>query len=392
MAIQGHVDDISPDAVTGWAIDWDHPASALEISIIVDGVEAGRCHTDIERAGLKQALGGLATGFHEFRFQFDPPLDRFDHHTIEVMSASGRIVLPNGRRTLFPTRDHRSGFTPILVTSSGRSGSTMLMREFATHPNIVISNIYPFEMKLTSYYAAVWNVLTASCHTPGDIETDFGRHASEEYIIGRNPWNRADLLDAAGGANAIRWLHQSFPTKLEFLLRSTIEDYYGILSDKNHMSARMFAEKSTINAPVRQACRVLFSTVKEIVLVRDPRDYICSAKSFWQTGTDKMFTTMEIELPALMAINHLAPGDVLFIRYEDLVLEGPSTRRRIYDFLECDADFNPHSIAADHVPDSHRTSRSAAASIGRFRIDLDEGTIKRCEDNFRSFMTMFGYK
>ena len=82
----------------------------------------------------------------------------------------------------------------------------------------------------------------------------------------------------------------------------------------------------------------------------------------------------------------------LFVRYEDLILEGDSTRRRIYDFLECDANFKPRSMPADHVPDSHRTSRSAAASVGRFGKDLDQETTERCEDRFQAFMNTFGYK
>ena len=321
MGIQGHVDEISAKTVTGWAIDWDQPSVPLEILLVVNGAEVGRCRTDIERPGLKQALGGQSTGIHEFRFYFDPPLKPSSHYVIEVMAAPQGTLLPNGRATLFPENNENGAFTPILVTSSGRSGSTMVMQEFATHPDIVISNIYPFEIKMTSYYAALWNVLTAGCHTPTEIETDFGAHSTDDFLVGRNPWNRPDLLEAVGGVGAIRLMQKTFPGKLEYLFRSTIEDYYGILADKNKASAGMFAEKSAINEPVRSACRVLFGAVKEIVLVRDPRDYVCSARSFWRTEPDRMFTTMEAELPMLMKIHRKAHADTLFVRYEDLILE-----------------------------------------------------------------------
>jgi hypothetical protein len=307
------------------------------------------------------------------------------------MAAPQGTLLPNGRATLFPENNENGAFTPILVTSSGRSGSTMVMQEFATHPDIVISNIYPFEIKLTSYYAALWNVLTAGCHTPTEIETDFGAHSTDDFLVGRNPWNRPDLLEAVGGAGAVRLMQKTFPGKLEYLFRSTIEEYYGILADKNKASARMFAEKSAINEPVRSACRVLFGAVKEIVLVRDPRDYVCSARSFWRTEPDRMFTTMEAELPMLMKIHRKAQADTLFVRYEDLILEAEPTRRRIYDFLQCDANFQPLAISADLVPDNHRTSQSSAASVGRFKVDLDQDTVRACEDRFQPFMRMFGY-
>jgi hypothetical protein len=268
----------------------------------------------------------------------------------------------------------------------------MLMQEFATHPEIVISNSYPFEVKLASYYAAAWSVLSASSYLPGEMEMEFATHASKDFLIGRNPWNRSDLLTRTGGDNAARLIHESFPNRLGDLFRSIVEDYYSIVSIANQVPARLFAEKSPINEPVRQACRALFGAVKEIVLVRDPRDYLCSAKSFWKTRPDEMMTAMAAEHPILMDIFRAHPQDVLFIRYEDLVLDGSAERQRIYDFLGCDASFKPRAIAADTVPDSHRTSRSASASVGRFRDDLDAETIRVCEDIYRPFMEMFDYK
>jgi hypothetical protein len=392
MTVEGYVDDCSREAVTGWAIDWESPAAEQEILVVVDGREVGRCKTGIERPGLKRALGGLATGFHEFRFDFSPPLKRRDHHTIEVFAASGRFLLPNGRRILFAEDKQSTLFSPILVTSSGRSGSTLIMQEFARHPEIVISNVYPFEIKLTSYYAALWNVVTSTCYLPGEAEIDFASHATKDFLIGRNPWNRPDLLTATGGPGMLRLMGKTFPNNVKNLLRATVEEYYGIIADSVHSGARMFAEKSPINEPVRQACRVLFDEVKEIVLVRDPRDYFCSASSFWQTSEEKIIETMQLELPELMKIFLRSDKDVLFVRYEDLILDGPNTQCRIYDFLGCEANFTPNSLQADRVPDRHVTSRSATASVGRFRDDLDAATIRRCEDTFRPFMEMFDYR
>ena len=371
MGIQGHVDIISLVEIGGWAIDWDHPQGQFDIAIVVDGVEVARCKTDIKRNGLAEALGNGASGTHEFRYRFDPPLDSRDHHFVEILIADTDKLLPNGRRTLYRTNPGRTRFTPILLTSNGRSGTTMLMREFVTHPDIAVANAYPFEFKLTSYYAAAWNVLAQTTHIPTIDEVDFSARATRDALVGRNPWNRPDLLASVGGPQAAKLLGSILPDRLAQVFRATIEESYDIISARNEKSAHFFAEKSGIEDPVRQGCRVLFPEQREIVLVRDPRDFLCSAKIFWKHEFAEVLATQNIELPKLMNIQGENRPDVLFIRYEDLVLDPIQARRRLYDFIGCEAVFEPHAHTADDVPDEHKTSKSAASSIGRFREELN---------------------
>jgi hypothetical protein len=391
MSIQGHVDVISLLAVSGWAIDWERPRDVLEISIIVDGIEVATCRTDIERTGLKEALGGGASGMHAFHHAFDPPLANRDNHHIEVLTTQGRVVLPNGRRTLYRPHPGHSRLTPILLSSNGRSGTTMLMQEFATHPDIAVANAYPFEFKLTSYYASAWHVLTQPTYTPSGAEIEFAARATKDMLIGRNPWNRPELLNSFGGPHAAGLIGKVFPDRLARFFCSLVDESYEIVATRNEKSPHFFAEKSPLDEPVRQSCRILFPYLREIVLIRDPRDYLCSAKQFWKHDIDEVIATQATELPKIIKIRDEARQDVLIVRYEDLVLDPGETRERLYAFIGCDAAFRPHSIKVDAVPEAHKTSASARNSIGRFRTELDSATLATCNEAFGAFMKAFDY-
>ena len=349
--IQGYVDQITYTDVTGWAIDWSDPSTPVDVLIIVDGAEVATCKAGIMRERLEAALGPGATGAHEFQFRFDPPLDRNSDHTVEIWTASPHILLTNGRRMFFGQRSGKAAFLPILITSSGRSGTTMLMQEFAGHPEIVVADTYPFEIKLTSYYAATLNVLSAPTFVPSKVEREFAAYACRDLIAGRNPWNRPALLNMVGSNHAARMIGRTFPDRLRDLFRSTIEEYYAIIAEEGGRgsSAHLFAEKGVLEEPVRHASRAMFGGLKEIVMVRDPRDYICSAKQFWKHDLDAVIAAMRSEFPIIQRIHKEANPNTIFVRYEDLILDPERSKTQLYEFLGC-RDTQPNDAKRDCSP------------------------------------------
>ncbi len=136
--LDGFVDVVSREKVEGWLQAQDGHAAPPTLAILVDGQEAGRCRADQPRPGGKAG----------FLFEFKPPLSIFRAHRIEVRHAETGAPVRNGAKTCPAPSHGPMPLAPILVTSRGRAGTTLLMKEFVGHPDIVAADIYPYEIKL----------------------------------------------------------------------------------------------------------------------------------------------------------------------------------------------------------------------------------------------------
>ncbi len=115
-------------------IDTEHPDASIALSIFVNGVHRGMCLTTYTRDDLLSPTGEKLASKCGFHFQFEPPLSPFIEHRIEVVETWSGQVLRNGSRILprpLSHEGHGRGMIPILLTSTGRAGTTLLMSEFA---------------------------------------------------------------------------------------------------------------------------------------------------------------------------------------------------------------------------------------------------------------------
>jgi hypothetical protein len=333
----------------------------------------------------------------EFRFEFDPPLSVFEEHQIQVQESWSGTILPNGQVTLPRPQllDPPTGRTPIIITSTGRSGTTLLMSEFARHPNIVVGDRFPYEIKQVAYYSAAFRALVSDADWVRSTHPETMLDGANSRVIGANPYNDQgflDLVDQVDQRELRKFYDLGIPEGYALLFRKQILQFYAILANSQHKAtAPFFCEKGDINEPARQGVRLFFDTVKEIVLVRDPRDLLCSAIAFWKMSPEKALAMLRATTAQIVSIARRAASDVLVIRYEDLLLDPVSSRRTIAEFVGLEFPLKPIEETAANFS-GHGTSVDPASSIGRWRRDLSPDLITASEAAFEPYIREFGYE
>ena len=396
----GSVDEIGRNLITGWAIDTDHPDRQVEVIATANGRNIGRTLTERPRANLLERLKAqVRPELHDqitpncgFELVIDPALSVFHDQAVEVRFARGEGLLRRNTRTLPAPQPGRMKLSPLLVVAAGRSGTTMMMQHLARHPEIVLADRYPFEMKFVSYYADAFRVLMSETDRKRSLHPDaLGKNA---FSIGFNPYHRRSLHSFIKTPRVIDdYFDRAMPDTLVRAFGEIIGGYYErVQQDQGKTTARFFAEKAGPFDTIRDGARLFAGQSHEILLVRDPRDILCSANSFWNARKDAAIRNIAVITHRLEKAQSEASSQTLVVRYEDLVTDQQATLDRIWGFLGVASDFGSADEKADsRLFSRHGTSKSPAASIGRWRKELSGDEIRECASVFGSFLDRFGY-
>ncbi len=102
VSLQGHLDNVSPACIAGWAQDPACPGTAVKLVVLANGTEIGRVVADRYRLDLLKA--GIGDGRHGFEFLIPGGLASHIAHAIEVRSEDG-WVMPSRHATIIePSR------------------------------------------------------------------------------------------------------------------------------------------------------------------------------------------------------------------------------------------------------------------------------------------------
>jgi hypothetical protein len=288
-------------------------------------------------------------------------------------------------------RPAQPGLIPVLVTAPGRSGTTLLMGLLARSPEIVAAELVPYEVRMIAYYAVAFTTLTGQAdwdrsHHPDRLEGD-GFH------VGSNPFRHKQYAHAFRNDAARQEYFEKFVTRrIGRCARDLINEYYRRLAaDGGKTSARFFAEKTNnLHRPTRMFARRAFGEVRELVIVRDPRDVLCSHVAYFSSAQDKAFSDLSSAVRQLTALHGENRPDLHMLRYEDMVRGDAACFAGMSNFLgtriEPDAGDQGEKVFRVHA-----TSATPQSSVARWRTDLPEALKVRCAREWAGFLTRFGY-
>ncbi len=390
--------------VFGWVVS---TAPVAEVEFVHEGSVIACCELKVQRpdvarkfgsssrVGFRKAIGtvGLAPAF-----------------TIGV-----RVVFQDGRRReiaeIRGTQQLISAFTPSMqpigVTSLGRSGSTLLMRMLAEHPDIIVEERFPYETRVFSYWMHFMHVLAAPADT-SPVES-FWRDPKrlppfpyffKDPAIGLTPREEATLD---------RWYATDQVEEFARVAQAAVESFYReYASTRNRTTPAFFAEKIVPAGHIRPIMRLLYPRRREIFLVRDPRDRVASAlalnarRGFDDFGRDLVETDeqyvglIRTHMLSLVEMWKRRSQNDTLVRYEDLVRSPTKQIRAMLDALELDSSANivDSMVKAGNETtanvNAHRTSPDAASSIGRWKRDLEPRLQKICDEAFDGLLDELG--
>jgi hypothetical protein len=391
----GHVDVASRLSIAGWAADSDRPQEAVQVRLLANG-RAMRVTADITRDDLRTVFPG-STG--QYGFLFDAgvlPLSPFVDQSVRIAFAPSGAQVPGGDFVIpamgdpLPLTVRAGKRVPIVVTTTGRTGSSLLMARLSRHPGIVVAHKHPHELKLLSYYAAALRTLISEADMQRSTNPETMVAAANRFFIGSNPYNNPEeqqwpLLGQFWTGFAPRALGNCFA--------GLIDGYYDRVAQQTEKpDANFFAEKIGPIDIVREAASFMFGPVNEILLVRDPRDIICSANVFWKWSFDASLKALRNQFLAMNRPRAESGLRQHVMRYEDLLLRPRQAMTELLDFLglTLSGKETADDLEAD-IFSRHGTRATPGETIGRWRQELTAEQARSAADELGPYIEKYGY-
>ena len=391
--------------IRGWVAGRASSAVAVEL------FHNGRClwqvplherpHLESVTAGDAPALSGFYATVNTLRLA---PEFTITVHAVLADESRVEFAAVRGRRDpLRPSFEPR--LAPLMVTTLGRTGSTILVGLLEAHPEVVAYPPFEDEPKVASYWIEVLLALSEPASYRRQLTP--GRELNSTWWLGtqmpmpRARWPRA--LHEWVGATAVETLAGFCQERIEAL-------YEQVASEYGVANPRYFAEKYWATSTIPSFMWELYDDPREVFVVRDFRDMACSMRAFDEKRGFKAFGRQQAADDEHHIVNQLAPrvASLLsewqlrskrahLVRYEDLVARPAETVSAMLSYLEVDS--SPATVEAvsrtmtesGRRMEEHRTAPDAAASVGRWRREMDPELQRASEAAFGPALETFGY-
>jgi sulfotransferase family protein len=399
---EGFAGDSYGLTVEGWVLSKRIPIEHVEIlheERPLAVVPIDRDRPDIA-AGFPEVEGAARSGFLAWISALKLP-ERFELVVRAKLVDGTRLPVARlrGRRRRLPAAAGEA-IQPLMVNTIGRSGSTLLVTLLSSHPDVVAFSPFIKDARVSTYWANVLQDLAdpASYLAPFDPPD-----------LERPHWWIDGGAGELGEDAVERWLGSESVELLAAACRGQIEAFYANLAGAE--GARFFVEKYLPYQVVPDLLAEMYPAAREVILVRDFRDMLCSVIAFnrkrgwsdfgYTEGGDDAEYVREVMRPSLARLaERLREGATrpLLVRYEDLVLDPEPALAELFGQLSLAAD---EGLVAETVRraredtaamDHHRTSSDPVASIGRWRDDLPEDVAAACNKELGPLLAEFGYE
>jgi hypothetical protein len=268
-----------------------------------------------------------------------------------------------------------------------------MMSRLARSQQICIAETSPFEVRLISYWATVSRTLTGAADYDNSMHPD--KLEGDGLKVGANPFSSQTFMAAFRSKSLGTTYFGDFTRqKLGDTARHLIVEYYNRLAyDQKKKDFSFFAEKNNnLHRPTRNFARELFPELREIVLIRDPRDLLCSQRSYFRSEPVAAFRGITGSTQELMRIANEEASCVTFVKYEDMVMDDIAVSQWLFPKLGINEAGHRQDRDEQSIFEVHGTSRSPAASIGRWRSDLTSEQQQTCTKIWGDFLDRFNYE
>ena len=391
-------------AVRGWVLGATQPAVTVRIES--DGRILRSLKVNVPRSDIAerfpQSPWARTCGFWTHLAAAELPANVNFRLTVEMQDGStmelGHI---HGRHqcasTFTPTMQ------PLMVTSLGRTGTTWLMRLLAEHPQIVAYRAYPYETRAASYWMHMLRVLTQPAVHP---QPGSDLNLRNPDAVSQPPFFIGALV--SGENEPSRWLMSTYPARVAEFCQENIESFYQAVAKEHRKSIPSFFLEKYLPDTLTTMVRNMYAGSKELVLVRDLRDTLCSImafnakRGFVGFGRDEVASDEEyvvrLAAGAEGLLRIMKSRDTKLVQYEKLILEPEQTIDELLTYVGLES--TPNIIEGMRRRASrdtaelreHRTSRDLSASLGRWQDEMSPTLQDVCRRVLGPILIELGYE
>ncbi|MDJ0557167.1 MAG: sulfotransferase [Microcoleaceae cyanobacterium MO_207.B10] len=399
--------------VSGWLLG--KQSKVVEVELLDNGISLRKAIININRPGVAK-LYPQVSGAENCGFQIEvgvmglPVEGELSVQAILENKSTVSVGIIKYRRQLLRP-NYQPRLQPLLVTSSGRSGTTWIMRLLSQHPAIVTNQVYPYEVRVSQYWMQMLSVLSKPIN-PIDLSPTY--FYDEFRWTGPNPYHNNNTRSSIASS----WLGLDYIKNLADFCCQNIDQFYEdiatrqekvLTSTLNGSSNFYFVEKFLLRLN-RTLLLELYPQAKEIILVRDFRDMACSVAAFnskrgyidfgrQRFKSDREYIQKGVKSAAfhILKLWQERKQQAHLVRYEDLILAPEETLSSIFEYLHLDNSNSTISkileIASQDTKQlkRHRTSATPQESVGRWRHDLEPSLQALCTEVCQEALQEFGY-